>query len=126
MEVAHVYAKLSHCTRRKVGCLLVKDDSPIAFGYNGTPKGEDNCCECDGVTKVEVIHAEDNALRKLTRSTESAVGATMFVTTAPCILCAPRIVDAKIKEVYYGEVYRNDDGIEYLKKHGIPTYKLVV
>lgn len=120
MKSAYVYADLSYCQRRKVGCIIVKNDTPIAIGYNGTPPGDDNCCEDeDGNTKSNVIHAEDNALRKLTKSTESAEGSTMFVTTAPCIVCAPRIVDAGISKVYYSEAYRNADGINYLVGHGV-------
>lgn len=120
MKVAYVYADLSSCKRRKVGCVIIKENTPIAIGYNGTPSGSDNCCETpDGKTKPTVIHAEDNALRKLTSSTESAKGSTMFITTAPCILCAPRIVDAGVKRVIYDEVYHNFDGIEYLQSRGI-------
>jgi len=120
MDVAYRYAKLSSCTRRKVGCVIVKNDSILAFGYNGTPPDEDNCCEDENnITKPNVIHAEDNALRKLTRSTESAQNATMFVTTLPCIICAPRIHAAGITTVYYSEVYANTEGLEYLERRGI-------
>lgn len=125
MRAAFLYADLSHCVRRKVGCVIVKNDSIIAIGYNGTPSGEDNCCELpDNTTKPEVIHAEDNALRKLTRGSESANGGTAFVTTAPCSLCAPRLVDAGIKEVYYVDLYRCKEGIEYLESKGVKTTQL--
>jgi dCMP deaminase len=127
MKVAQVYANLSHCNRRKVGCVIVKHDNIIAIGYNGTPTGTDNCCEgSDGTTISTVIHAEDNALRKLTRSAESAKGTTLFVTTAPCLACAIRIVDAKVKSVYYIEIYRTDAGLKYLADSGIKTYKISV
>lgn len=124
MRAAFVYADLSHCERKKVGCVIVKDGTVIAIGYNGTPSGEDNCCEINNVTKPEVIHAEDNALRKLTKSSESAKGAVMFVTTAPCKLCASRIIDAGIEKVYFVDMYRNADGIEYLKKRNFPIEQL--
>lgn len=127
LKSAYVYADLSHCQRRRVGCVIVKNDTPIAIGYNGTPAGDNNCCEDDsGYTKPTVIHAEDNALRKLSRSTESAEGSTMFVTTAPCIICAPRIVDAGISKVYYSEMYRNADGIQYLLNHGVEVEQLLL
>lgn len=125
MKAAYVYSELSYCTRRQVGCIIVKHDSIIAFGYNGTPSGAENVCEdCDGNTKPEVIHAEDNALRKLTKGTESADGAVMFVTTAPCKLCASRIIDAGIKTVYYADLYRNANGIDYLKNRGVDVIQL--
>lgn len=127
MRVAYVYANLSHCSRRKVGCVIVKDNNIIAIGYNGTPKGEDNCCEDNlNNTKPTVIHAEDNALRKLTKRSESAENSTMFVTTAPCILCAPRIIDAGINKVYYVELYRTTEGIEYLQNRGISIEQLKI
>lgn len=124
MRAAFVYAELSSCVRRKVGCVIVKNGTPIAIGYNGTPAGEDNCCEIDNVTKPNVIHAEDNALRKLTKSSESAEGAVMFVTTVPCAPCASRIIDAGISKVYYVDVYRNADGIDYLQKRNIDVEQL--
>lgn len=120
MTVAQQYAKLSYATRRKVGCVIVIDG--IVFpGYNGTPEGWSNACEApDGsVTLPEVIHAEQNALDKLTRSTLSSVGASVFVTTAPCIECAKRLHGARVKEVFYQDVYRTEAGIEFLKKSGI-------
>ena len=123
MQAAFVYAALSCCKRKQVGCVIVKDDTPIAVGYNGTPSGEENICEDDsGFTKPNVIHAEDNALRKLTRSHESSVDAHVFVTAAPCIRCAEKLKDAKVKKVYYAEVYGNHtDGLAYLEQHGIET-----
>ena len=127
MEAAHVYAKLSSCTRLKVGCLIIKNDTPIGLGYNGTPEGWDNCCEGPtGLTLPEVSHAEENAFSKVTRSHESSEGASLFVTIAPCLPCATDIVRNKIKEVFYGELYRNDDGLKYLEKAGIPTRQIKV
>lgn len=122
MEAAKVYSKLSYCQRKQVGCIIVKDHKVISIGYNGTPAGEDNCCEHDGVTKDNVIHAEDNALRKLTIF--SATNATLFVTTAPCIMCAQKIKKYGIKEVFYNEVYRSEDGLEYLINNNIKVSKL--
>ena len=75
-------------------------------------------------TKPEVLHAEANALTKLARSAESGEGATLFITHSPCIDCAKLIVQSGIREVYYGEVYRRDEGLEFLSKCGIPVIKL--
>ena len=125
MGAAFNYADLSYCNRRHVGCVIVKNDTPIAIGYNGTPSGEDNNCEDEnGLSKPNVIHAEDNALRKLQRSHESSVGAYVFVTTAPCIRCAEMLKDAQVKKVYYATEYRGTEGIDYLAKHKIPTEQL--
>ncbi len=125
MSAAYVYAKLSSCKRRQVGCVIIKDNSIIAIGYNGTDPGGCNDCEDkDGKTLPTVRHAEDNALRKLTKSTNHADGAVAFVTTAPCRLCASRIKDAGITTVYYDEIYHSDEGIRYLQDQNIKVIKV--
>ena len=120
MSVAEQYARLSYAQRRQVGCVIIIDDIVVP-GYNGTPTGWDNRCEtADGsATLPHVIHAEQNALDKITRSTLSSVGASVFVTTAPCIECAKRLLGARVKEVFYRDVYRNEDGIDFLRRAGI-------
>lgn len=86
MAVAAQYAELSYAQRRKVGCVIVIDGM-VFPGYNGTPEDWDNQCETEDGSKTlpEVIHAEQNALDKITRSTLSSVGASVFVTTAPAL-----------------------------------------
>ena len=133
MAAAEVYAKLSYAKRKKVGCVIVKDDRIISIGYNGTPSGWDNECEHttlwkDGkqlyspilVTKPEVLHAETNAIAKLASSSESGEGAILFSSSfSPCMDCAKLIYQSGIKEVYYKEKYKNKDGIDFLKKAGV-------
>ena len=129
MKAAYVYAELSYCKRRQVGCLIVKNNTPIAIGFNGTPAGEENNCEDEnGLSKPNVIHAEDNALRKLVRSHESSEGAIVFVTAAPCQRCAEKLTDARISKVYYSEVYHGTTpmGLEHLHKHGVETELLKI
>lgn len=75
-------------------------------------------------TKPEVLHAEMNALMKLTQSNESGKGSTLFVTHAPCIECAKGIHQAGIKEVYYEKLYRNTDGLKFLERSGISAIRL--
>lgn len=125
MDVALRFAQLSYCERLKVGCVVVKDDYIISHGYNGTPAGFDNCCEENGKTKDLVLHAERNALMRLARSTESSVGASMFLTHAPCKICASLVISSGIKEVYYREVYRDMEGIELLKQSGIMVEEII-
>lgn len=128
MKTAYNYASLSYATRRKVGCVIIKDNSIISIGWNGMAPGEDNNCEDEnGKTKPGCIHAEDNALRKLTRSHESAVGSTVFVTLVPCELCAPRLVEAKVSKVYYCEYKpKHQVGIDFLLRHGVEVEQLVL
>ena len=67
-------------------------------------------------TKPEVLHAESNAIAKLARSNDSGLGASIFITHAPCIECAKLIYQSGINNVYYGKNYRDNSGIEFLKK----------
>jgi dCMP deaminase len=71
------------------------------------------------VTKDEVLHAESNAIAKVSGSTESSEDATLFVTTAPCIHCAKMIFQSGIKSVFYKEEYRDAAGIDFLTKGGV-------
>lgn len=124
MEVAHVFAKLSKAERLKVGAIAVKDGRVLSIGYNGTPPGFDNKCEDEnGVTKIEVLHAEANCLAKLARCNESSEGAIIFVTHSPCVECAKQMFVAGIKEVYYDIEYRDITGIDLLKKLGVKVEK---
>lgn len=121
IKMAQEWASLSKAKRKKVGCLIVKDEMIISDGYNGTPKGFDNHCEDVDyfnqlITKKEVLHAESNAITKLAKSTQSSVGATMYITIAPCIECAKLIIQSEISRVVYGDFYRSYAGIELLKK----------
>ncbi|HON54142.1 MAG TPA: dCMP deaminase family protein [Bacteroidales bacterium] len=120
LEMAEVWAKNSYCKRRQVGALLVKDRMIISDGYNGTPAGFENICEDDeGHTKPYVLHAEANAITKVARSGNSSLGATLYVTTAPCLECAKLIIQAGIVRLVYKEDYRVSDGIELLRRAGI-------
>ena len=130
MKSAFNYADCSTAEKLKVGCVLVKDDRIISIGYNGMPAGWTNECEILSffnefgkqlptqvlVTKPEVLHAEENAITKLARSTESGEGATAFITHAPCLSCAKLLYSSGIVEVYYTHPYRNTEGLNFLKE----------
>ena len=120
MRMAFIWAENSYCKRRKVGALLVKEKMIISDGYNGTPSGFENICEDENdVTKPYVLHAEANAITKVARSNNSSEGATLYVTSSPCIECAKLIIQAGIKRVVYSDAYRLSDGIELLKRADI-------
>ena len=125
MKVAEVFAELSSAQRLKVGAILVKDCRIISVGYNGTLPGEDNVCEDEnGNTKSSVIHAEENLLMKLTKSSENSIDSVMFVTHSPCINCAKLIANSGIKTVYYKNEYRSDEGIKLLRTRNIDVFLL--
>ena len=120
MRMARVWAENSYCIRRQVGALMVKDQRIISDGYNGTPSGFENVCEDENnVSKPYVLHAEANAISKVARSHNSSDGATLYVTASPCIECSKLIIQAGIRRVVYGELYRLTEGIDLLKRAGI-------
>ncbi len=120
MRMALIWAENSYCKRRQVGAILVKDKMIISDGYNGTPSGFENVCEDENnVTKPYVLHAEANAITKVARSNNSSEGATMYVTSSPCIECSKLIIQSGITRVVYANSYRLTDGIELLKRADI-------
>ena len=120
IKMALIWAENSYCKRRKVGALIVKEKMIISDGYNGTPAGFENICEDeDNHTFPYVLHAEANAITKVTRSNNSSEGATLYVTSSPCIECAKLIIQAGIRRVVFSEHYRLHDGIDLLEQAGI-------
>ena len=120
LRMAKIWAENSYCQRRQVGALIVKNKMIISDGYNGTPVGFENICEDEeGRTYPYVLHAEANAISKIAKSNNSSNGATMYVTTSPCIECAKLIIQAGIVRIVYSEDYRLDDGIQLMKRAGI-------
>jgi dCMP deaminase len=147
MDTATRFAGLSSAVRLRVGAVVVKDNRIISIGYNGMPSGWTNECEtkiyCDDgdwkeqtdklhdewttyklVTKDEVIHAEANAILKLARDGESGNGASLFCTHAPCVSCAKLIYGAGISKMYYRDSYRDESGLEFLRKCNIDIEKV--
>jgi len=125
--MAEEWAKLSHCTRKNVGALIVKDRMIISDGYNGSPSGFPNECEnAEGVTHWYVLHAEANAITKLARSINSAEGATLYITLSPCRDCAKLILQSGISRVVYKKAYKDTSGLDFLDKSFIKTELLHV
>ncbi|AZA55944.1 dCMP deaminase family protein [Chryseobacterium shandongense] len=125
LKMAQEWARLSYCKRKQVGALIVKDRMIISDGYNGTPSGFENCCEdAEGKTHWYVLHAEANAILKLAASTQSAKGATLYLTLSPCKECSKLILQAGINRLVYINEYSDDDGISFLKNHGIEIIQI--
>ena len=134
MKAAQVYAELSTAVRLQVGCVIVKDNTIIGIGYNGMPSGWDNVCETvkfkdfTGTvlmkSKPEVLHAETNAIAKVSRSSNSTDNADLFVTHAPCLECAKLIYQSGIKSVFYRDTYRSEDGIQFLQKCNVEVKQI--
>ena len=120
LKMAIEWGKLSHCNRKKVGALIVKDRMIISDGFNGTPSGFENYCEDEaGYTKWYVLHAEANAILKVASSTQSCKGATLYITLSPCKECSKLIHQSGIIRVVYHKKYKDDSGLQFLNKAGI-------
>lgn len=151
--MAFIWSENSYAIRRKVGCLIVKDDSIISDGYNGTPSGFPNVCEyvvggsegeetiktdnTDELTKFQeqgyklitypiVLHAESNAIAKLAKSNNSCKGATIYITDEPCLDCSKIIIQAGITRVIYSREYRIHQGIELLRQANIEVKQILI
>lgn len=137
IDLATRISNMSYAERLHVGAVIVKNDNIISFGWNGMPSGWDNNCEevvdvdpndirynynnftKELKTRPEVSHAEQNAIAKLAKSTESGLSATMFITHAPCLDCAKLIYQSGISSVLYRNTYRDIAGVVFLKNSGI-------
>ena len=120
LRMAAEWAKLSHCNRKQVGALIVKNKTIIPDGYNGTPSGFTNACEDDqGETHWYVLHAEANAILKVAKSTNNTEGSTLYLTHSPCKDCSKLILQSGIKRVVYMDAYKDISGLTFLTNAGV-------
>jgi dCMP deaminase len=131
MDIAERTSAMSYAEKKKVGCVIVRDNHIIAAGWNGTPSGTDNCCEYidengNLKTKDIVIHAEANALYWCAKTEIITQNATCYVTLSPCKNCALALLQSGITRVVYKELYENTDktGLDLLKQAGIIVEQL--
>jgi dCMP deaminase len=138
MELAVNLARRSHCIKRHVGAVLVKDTRIISIGYNGPPSGTHNCDEewpetgCPRDSKGGcslAIHAEQNAILYAVKNKSSVEGATLYITLSPCLACARIIYTMGISKVIYLNSYAehkgiaSDEGVDFLIKFGVMAQK---
>jgi len=127
MNMALEWAKLSHCKRKQVGALIVKNRMIISDGYNGTPSGFDNCCEDEnGETHWYVLHAEANAILKIASSNHDCNGATLYLTMSPCKECSKLVHQAGIKRLVYLNGYKDTSGLAFLENAGVKIEQLAL
>ena len=125
LKMALEWAKLSHCKRKKVGALIVKNRMIISDGYNGTPSGFDNSCENnDGETHWYVLHAEANAILKTAGSTHNCNGATLYLTMSPCKDCSKLVLQAGIKRLVFINKYKDTSGVDFLDEAGVEVVEI--
>ena len=127
LRIAREWSKLSHCNRKQVGALIVKDRMIISDGYNGTPSGFENFCEDEeGYTKWYVLHAEANAILKVAGSTQSCKDATLYITMSPCKECSKLIHQSGISRLVYQIDYKDNSGLDFLERAGVELEQITV
>jgi dCMP deaminase len=125
LRMAKTWSELSHCSRKQVGAIIVKDGMIISDGFNGTPSGFDNCCENDaGETHWYVLHAEANAILKVAKSSHNCTGATLYLTLSPCQECSKLVVQSGISKVVFMKKYKDESGIAFLENAGVETVQI--
>ncbi len=125
LRMAKTWSALSHCSRKQVGAIIVKNGMIISDGFNGTPSGFDNCCEDEnGETHWYVLHAEANAILKVAKSTQDCQNATLYLTLSPCKDCSKLVVQSGITRVVYINGYKDQSGIQFLKEAGVEVEQI--
>lgn len=126
LDMAIRFGETSESNRLKVGALLVRDGKILSQGVNGQPPGwpTEVCEDDEGNTLPTVRHAEVACLEKLWNSSETALGATMYVSHSPCRDCAIKLLTAGVKAVYYKHDYRDDSGKCLLLCRGVDVVKI--
>ena len=133
MDLAIRCSEESVDRRRKVGCIIVTNTGLMAQGWNGTPAGVDNVCDdwddnVEGgrfVTRPEVVHAERNALDKLSKEGVVAKDSIVFVTLSPCLECAKSLHGVGVREVWYLTAKRDRRGLDFFEKVGLSCKQFV-
>jgi len=138
MEIAHVVAKRSTCTRRQIGAIVVKDKRILTTGYNGAPSGLPHCVDLKclrdelGIasgTRHEIcraLHAEQNAIMQAALYGVSTKDSTLYCTHQPCSLCAKAIINAGIRRVVFQGDYPDDFALEMLELAGVDMVRFVL
>ncbi len=127
LAFAHVAARRGTCDRLHVGAVIARESRPISAGYVGAPSGEPHCgpSVCD-VSKpcTRTNHAERNAIDFARHWGIDIVGCDMFVTDAPCLLCAQAIIESGITRVFYDRPYRLTTGLDHLRANGVHVIQI--
>tara|TARA_B100001758_G_scaffold41910_1_gene33076 strand:- start:15195 stop:15599 length:405 start_codon:yes stop_codon:yes gene_type:complete len=125
IDICTKYAEMSYARRKKVGAVIVKENTIISDGYNGTPVGFDNNCEDDnGKTHWYVLHAEANAIIKMARNNTSCTDSTLYITLSPCKECSKIIIQSGIKKVVYKEKYKDTSGLDFLGNFNVECVQI--
>jgi dCMP deaminase len=132
MEITDIVAKRSTCLRRTVGAVIVKDKHILTTGYNGAPRGLDNCVELNSCLRQEMkinsgekheicrgAHAEQNAIVQAAYHGIKIEGSTLYCTYMPCVICSKMAINAGIKRIVFKNFYPDDLAVQLLNESEI-------
>lgn len=131
MTLADEVCTRTTCTRRAVGAVIVKDHRILCTGYNGVPTGMHHCAEVGclreqlGVPsgqRQEIcrgLHAEQNAIIQAARYGVDIRGASIYITTQPCVTCAKMLINAGIAEIVFKNPYPDELSMSMLDEAGM-------
>ena len=131
MTLANEVATRTTCLRRAVGAIIVKDRRILAPGYNGVPTGLAHCAETGCLRQQRGVpsgqrheicrglHAEQNAIIQAARYGINITGASIYITTQPCVVCAKMLINADIEEIIYANPYPDELAMSMLSEAGI-------
>ena len=137
MKMAHLASERSTCLRRSVGAIIVKEKKVMATGYNGAPKGTENCLDSGyclrdkmGIPSGERhelcrgAHAEGNAIAQAAQFGLPVNSATVYCTNFPCVFCTKMIINAGIAELVYEQGYPDELSKELLEESNVKIRKV--
>lgn len=137
MKLASYMTTKSSCVRRHVGAVIANKDQLLAYGYNHTPDNIPQCTIDTCIRKVNniasgtrhemclAVHAEQNALLYALKHQKNVVGATIYITDSPCIICTKLLINAGIKKIYFASSYPDELSFNILKQAKIEIEKYV-
>lgn len=119
INIAKAVSLRSTCIKRQYGAVIVNNDEIVSTGYNGSPRGDINCCDigkCDRLnvphnsgnyTICKAVHAEQNAI--ISASRNEMIGSDLYLygkesdkdvfDIEPCPVCKKMIKNAGIKRI---------------------------
>jgi dCMP deaminase len=131
MRIAHEVATRSTCPRLAVGAVIVRDKRILTTGYNGSPSGMPHCEDVGCLIRIvdgrescqRTLHAEQNAIIQAAYHGVSVIGASVYCTHQPCLLCVKMIMNSGIEEVRFADGYPDPLAVELAAEGGLRMVK---
>jgi len=128
MKIAMDVASRSTCSRKNVGAVIVRDRNILSTGYNGSIAGMPHCDDVGHMMEndhcIATIHAEANAIIQAAKHGVMINGASIYTTASPCWSCFKIIVNAGMRRIFFGELYRDERIFSVAARLGVEVVDL--